>query len=146
MPISGNTNPLAILNDMMRKRELYGHLGRSIGYSAGTLFYPHWIWVGRRFYNKGSSALRRAKRPIRNGNWNVAEQIMLNEIKSRSNKASGRAKYNLALVYEGQGRIEEAIAMAERAAAENGTRLSFDYINVLKRRLNAQPRIVLMQD
>jgi tetratricopeptide (TPR) repeat protein len=146
MPISGNTNPLNLLNDMMRKRELYGHLGRSVGYSAGRLFYPHWIWVGRTYYNKGSAALRRAKRPIRHGNWNVAEQILIHAIKSNNNKASGRAKHNLALVYEGQGRIEEAIAMAERAAIENGTRLANNYINILRNRLNAQPRIVLIQD
>lgn len=146
MPVSGNTNPLAILNDAMRKREMYGHLGRSVGYRAGQMFYPHWIWVGRQYYNKGSAALRRSKRPIRFGNWNIAEQILLNEINSRSNKAAGRAKYNLALVYEGQGRLEEAILMAERAAFENGTRLAFDYINVLKRRLNAQPRVILLQD
>lgn len=146
MPIAGNTNPIAILNDMVRKRELYGHLGRSVGYSAGTLFYPIWVWVGRKFYNKGSLALRRAKRPIRFGNWNIAEQILAKEIHSKSNKAAGRAKYNMALVYEGQGRIEEAIFMAESAAAEHGTRLAFNYINVLKRRQNEQPRIILIQD
>lgn len=146
MPIAGNTNPLNILNDMVRKRELYGHLGQSVGYSAGRLFYPHWIWVGRTYYNKGSAVLRRAKRPIRFGNWNVAEQILLMGINSRSNKAAGRAKHNLALVYEGQGRLEEALAMAERAAVENGTRESFEYINLLRARLNAQPRIILQQD
>jgi len=146
MPIAGNSNPMAILNDMMRKRELYGHLGRSVGYSAGRLFYPHWVWVGRTYYNKGSARLRRSKRPIRHGNWNIAEQILLQEINSRSNKSAGRAKYNLALVYEGQGRLEDALFMAERAAAENGTRLAFNYINILRRRLNEQPRIVLMQD
>ncbi len=76
----------------------------------------------------------------------MAEKILLQEINSPSNKVVGRAKYNLALVYEGQGRIEEAILMAERAALENGTRLAYNYINVLKRRLNEQPRIVLLQD
>ena len=146
MPIGGNTNPIVLLNDMMRKREMYGQLGNRVGYSAGMMFYPNWIWVGRTYYNKGSAVLRRAKRPIRNGNWNIAEQILLLGIDSRNNKASGRSKYNLALVYEGQGRLEDAIFMAERAAAENGTRLAFDYINILRRRLHAQPRIVLEQD
>ncbi len=146
MQTAGNMNPLAMLNDVMRKRELFGHLGRSVGYRAGQMFYPHWIWVGRRYYNKGSAGLRRAKRPIRFGNWNIAEQILLTEINNRSNKVAGRAKYNLALVYEGQGRLEEAVAMAERSAAEHGTRLAYDYINVLKRRLNAAPRIILLQD
>jgi len=146
MPISGNTNPLSLLNDMMRKRELYGHLGQSVGYRIGLMFYANWIWVERQFYNKGSMQLRRAKRPIRSGNWDLAEKILLQEINSPNNKAAGRSKLNLALVYEGQGRIDEAIAMAERAAFENGTRLAYDYINVLERRLMEQPRIVLVQE
>jgi tetratricopeptide (TPR) repeat protein len=146
MPIAGNTNPLSLLNDMMRKRELYGHLGQSVGYRIGLMFYSNWIWVNRQFYNKGSMQLRRAKRPIRTGNWDLAEKILLQEINSSTNKAAGRAKYNLALVYEGQGRIIEAIAMAERAALENGNRLAYDYINVLKFRRDAQPRIILVQD
>jgi tetratricopeptide (TPR) repeat protein len=146
MPISGSTNPLLLFNDMLRKRELYGHLGQSVGYRIGMMFYSNWIWVNRTFYNKGSMQLRRARRPIRFGNWDLAEKILLQEINSPNNKAAGRAKYNLALVYEGQGRIEEAIAMAERAALENGTRLAYNYINILKFRLNEQPRIVLLQD
>jgi hypothetical protein len=36
--------------------------------------------------------------------------------------------------------------MAERAALENGNRLAYDYINVLKFRRDAQPRIILVQD
>jgi tetratricopeptide (TPR) repeat protein len=146
MPVSGILDPLTMLNDMMRKRELYGHLGQSVGYRTGMMFYSNWVWVGRTYYNKGSRNLRRAKRSIRFGNWNVAERILLQDINSRSNKVAGRAKYNLALVYEGQGRLDEAIQMAERAAFENGTRLAFSYITVLRRRLEAQPRIVLLQD
>jgi tetratricopeptide (TPR) repeat protein len=146
MPITGNLDPLSMLNDMMRKRELYGHLGQSVGYRTGAMFYPNWFWVGRTYYNKGSRNLRRAKRSIRHGNWNVAERILLQDINSRSNKVAGRAKYNLALVYEGQGRLEEAIQMAERAAFENGTRLAFRYIDILRRRIIDQPRIVLLQD
>jgi tetratricopeptide (TPR) repeat protein len=146
MPISGNVNPILILNDMMRKRELYGHLGRSVGYSAGLLFYPHWVWVGRSYFNKGHALLRRAKRPIRFGNWQVAEQILTLAINNPKNKVAGRAKHNMALVYEGQGRLEEAIAMAERAVVENGNRLAPNYISILRRRINAQPRIVLLQD
>lgn len=146
MPVSGTLDPLLMLNDMMRKRELYGHLGQSVGYRTGRMFYANWVWVNRTFYNKGSMNLRRAKRLIRTGNWDLAERILLQAINSPRRKAAGRAKYNLALVYEGQGRLEEAIAMAERAALENGTRLAYNYINVLKFRLNEQPRIVLVQD
>ncbi len=146
MPITGGLDPISMLNDVMRKRELYGHLGQSVGYRMGRMYYAHWSWVNRTYYNKGSQNLRRAKGLIRTGNWSLAEQILLQEINSPKNKVAGRAKYNLALVYEGQGRLEEALLMAEKAALENGIRLSYNYINVLKRRMESRPRIVLIQD
>lgn len=146
MPITGGLNPLGMLNDMVRKRELYGHLGRSIGYRIGGLFYSNWIWVRREFYNKGNRVLRQAKPLIRNGNWNLAERQLEFGINSPKNKVAGRSKYNMALVYEGQGRIDEAIAMAERAALENGTKLAYNYINVLKRRQQMRSNIIMQRD
>ncbi len=146
IPISGNTNPLNLLSDALRKREYYGHLGNSIGYRIGSLFYSKWVWVNREFYNKGSRTLKMAKPLIRNGNWDLAERQLEPGIDSPKNKVAGRSKYNMALVYEGQGRLKEAIAMAERAALENGTKLAYNYINVLKRRVNQQSAIVLIKD
>lgn len=146
IPISGTVNPLNMINDVIRKREYYHHLGNSIGYRIGGLFYSNWVWVNRTFYNKGSRQLRMAKRLIRSGNWDLAEKQLAPAINSHKNKVAGRAKYNTALVLEGQGRLEEAIAMAERAAFENGTKLAYNYINVLKRRMNEQPQIYLIKD
>jgi hypothetical protein len=146
IPTSGNTNPLNLLNDVMRKREYYGHLGFSIGYRIGSLFYSRWVWVNRQYYNKGSRQLRMAKRLIRHGNWDIAEKQLESSIHSHKNKVAGRSKYNMALIYEGQGRIHEAIEMAEKAAFENGTKLAYRYINTLKRRLALQPTLFLVQD
>jgi len=146
IPISGNTNPLNLLSDALRKREFYGHLGNSIGYRIGSLFYSNWVWVNREYYNKGSRTLKMSKQLIRSGNWDLAERQLEPGINSPKNKVAGRSKYNMALVYEAQGRLNEAIAMAERAALENGTKLAYNYINVLKRRTNQQSAIVLIKD
>jgi hypothetical protein len=146
IPISGTINPLYMINDVIRKREYYHHLGNSIGYRIGGLFYSNWIWVNRTYYNKGSRELRMAKRLIHFGNWELAEKQLASAVNSHKNKVAGRAKYNTALVLEGQGRLEDAVAMAERAAFENGTKLAYNYINVLKRRMNEQPQIYLIKD
>jgi hypothetical protein len=146
IPISGTINPLNMINDVIRKREYYHQIGYSIGYRIGGLFYSNWVWVDRTYYNKGSRELRMAKRLIRFGNWDLAEKQLAPALNSYKNKVAGRAKYNTALVLEGQGRLEEALAMAERAAFENGTKLAYNYINVLKRRMNEQPQIYLIKD
>jgi hypothetical protein len=146
IPISGTINPLNMINDVIRKREYYHHLGQNIGYRIGGLFYSNWVWVNRTYYNKGSRELRMAKRLIHFGNWDLAEKQLANAVNSHKNKVAGRAKYNTALALEGQGRLDDALAMAERAAFENGTKLAYNYINILKRRMNEQPQIYLIKD
>jgi hypothetical protein len=143
MNLSGSTNPLFLLNDALRKREIFGKMGYNLGFRAGNMFFEHWQWVNRRYYNKGSASLRRAKKMIRFGNWDLAEKQLQASINSSKNKVAGRSKYNMALVYEGQGRLDDAIAMAERAALENGTKLAFEYIQILQRRKNDVPNFVL---
>lgn len=143
MNLSGSTNPLFMLNDALRKREIFGKMGYNLGFRAGNMFFEHWQWVNRRYYNKGSASLRRARKMIRFGNWDLAEKQLQVSINSRKNKVAGRSKYNMALVYEGQGRLDDAIVMAERAALENGTKLAFEYIQILQRRKNDVPNFVL---
>lgn len=135
IPVSGTLNPLNMLSDMVRKREVYGQMGYNIGYRTGSLFYSNWFWVNRSYYTKGSTNLKRAKRLIRSGNWDLAERQLTADINSPKNKVAGRAKFNMALIYEGQGRLDDAVMMAERAAFENGTKPAYDYINVLKNRI-----------
>jgi tetratricopeptide (TPR) repeat protein len=143
MQVSGNTNPLNMLNDVLRKRNIFTMMGYNLGHRAGNMFFEHWQWVNRQYYNKGGVGLRRARKMIRFGNWNIAEKQLEAGISSPKNKVAGRSKYNLALVYEGQGRLDEAILMAERAAMENGTKLAYEYIQILQRRKNFMPNFVL---
>jgi hypothetical protein len=141
IPISGSLNPLAMLNDVMRKREYYGALGFSIGRRIGASMTPSWHWVGRQYFSKGSREIRLAKNLIRRGHWDLAEQQLAPALNHQKRKVRGRAMYNTALVFEGQGHLTKAIEMAERAAFETGNRPSYTYINTLKRRTNVQSQI-----
>lgn len=141
IPISGNMNPINILNDLMRKREYYGALGFSIGKRMGDQLSPTWHWVDRQYFKRGSDELSRAKNLIRNGHWDLAERTLEPALQYPNRKARGRAMFNMALVYEGQGKLKKAIDMAETCALEGGIRPVYEYINVLKRRLNQQSQI-----
>jgi hypothetical protein len=143
MQVHGNSEPLTMISDVLRKRDIFTRMGYNLGHRAGNMFFEHWQWVNRRYYNKGSVGLRRARKMIRYGNWNIAEKQLEAGISSPKNKVAGRSKYNLALVYEGQGRLDEAIKMAERSAMENGTKLAYEYIQILQRRKNFMPSFVL---
>jgi len=133
VPLSGAMTLTSVMNDVQRKRDSYRALGFQLGYSAGRLLYPNWVWVDRRYYNKGSENLRRAKPMIQQGNWDIAEKQLMRDIDNRSDKVRRRVLYNMALVKEGQGELSTAIDYAEKAALE-GDKMANDYLRALKRR------------
>src|SRR5690606_25952253 len=67
-------DPLLILNDMARKREITNELGYKVGSTAAWTMIPYWVWVDRKYYKKGSKSLKNSRNLIRNGNWDLAEK------------------------------------------------------------------------
>lgn len=134
IPLSGNRTIIDILNDEKKKQEYFKALGFQLGYKAGALIYPNWVWVNRTYYNKGTKALKRAKPMIREGNWDIAEKQLMYDIYHRSDKKRGRVLFNLALVKEGQGYIDEAISYAEQSALECGNKEANEYLKTLRNR------------
>jgi hypothetical protein len=133
VPMSGTMTIATIMADARWKREYYRALGFELGYGAGRLVYPHWIWVNRKYYNKGSANLKRAKLMIQKGNWDIAEKQLMRDIDSRKEKVRRRTLYNMALVKEGQGDLSAAMDYAEKAALE-GAKMANEYLRILKRR------------
>lgn len=138
IPTSGTLNPLAVLQDVANKRKWYSALGRDCGSYAGTYFYTPWVWVNRQFYNKGNIDLRRAKKMIFHGNWAIAEKKLTPLLNSNKQKVKARASFNLALVYEGQGRLNDAVKMAERSALEFNCKQAPSYLQILQNRQTAK--------
>lgn len=134
IPLSGSTNVIDLLGDAQRKKEYYKALGFQLGYKAGSLISPNWVWVGRDYYTKGSKVLKRARPMIKEGNWDIAEEQLLMGLSSGSDKVLGRTTFNLALVKEGQGEIDEAIKYAKESALNYGNKLANDYLVKLKNR------------
>lgn len=132
--LSGSTNIADVLTDMQRKREYYRALGFQLGYKAGKLIYPNWVWVGRNYYTRGTPALKSAKTMLREGNWELAERRLLMDEEYKKLSKRGRVLYNLALAKEGQGEIDEAIAFAERAALECDNKMANEYLVKLRQR------------
>lgn len=134
IPLSGSASIIQIFNDSQRKTEYFKALGYQLGFQAGSFMYPNWIWVNREFYTKGSKVLKRAKPMILKGNWELAEEQLLYELNAKKEKVRGRVLYNLALVKEGQGNIDEAIQYAKKAALECGDKMANEYLRTLKNR------------
>lgn len=134
IPISGSTSIVDILNDVQRKREYYRALGFELGYRVGELIYPNWVWVGRTYYTRGTTSIKRAKNMLRQGNWDIAERQLLMDVDYPKEGKRGRVLFNLALAKEAQGEIDLAIEYAERSALECGNKEANEYLVKLKNR------------
>jgi len=134
IPVTGSTNIIDLLNDVQRKREYYRALGFQLGYRAGSLIYPNWVWVNRIYFTRGTPAIKRARNMLRQGNWSLAEKTLLQDEEYRKLSKRGRVLFNLALAKEGQGELDMAIMFAERAAMECGNRQANEYLVDLRNR------------
>ncbi len=144
--LSEGTSVIDVLNDVKKKQEQYRALGFELGYKAGKLIYPNWVWANRKYYNKGSKELKRAKPMIHKGNWDIAEKQLEYGLDHHKEKVRGRICYNLALVNEGQGDIDKAIEYAEKAALEYGDKMANDYLVTLRQRKRQLEQIKLDQE
>ncbi|MCR9173423.1 MAG: DUF6340 family protein [bacterium] len=134
IPISGSTNIIDLLNDIQRKREYYRALGFQLGFEVGSMIYPNWVWVGRKYYTRGTPAVRNARHMLREGNWDLAERTLLQDEEYHKRRKRARVLFNLALANEGQGELDNAILFAERAASEGGSKLANEYLMTLRNR------------
>jgi len=134
IPTSGSTNIINLLNDVQRRREFYRALGFELGFEVGAMIYPNWVWVDRKYYTRGTPAIKNAKHMLRQGNWDLAERTLLRDEEFAKNGKRARVLFNLALANEGQGDLDNAILFAERAAAEGGGSLANEYLMTLQNR------------
>ncbi len=134
IPTSGSTNIIDLLNDLQRRREFYRALGFQLGFEVGSMIYPNWVWVGRKYFTRGTPAVKNARHMLREGNWDLAERTLLQDEEYHKRGKRARVLFNLALANEGQGELDNAILYAERAAAEGGSKLANEYLMILQDR------------
>ncbi len=135
---SGNANPLSTVDALLQRKEAIKQVANECGHAYAVRILPILTRVYRDYFIRGSDALKIATRRARTGNWDGAAEIWLKEVNSSRSKAAGRACYNMAIINEINGNLDEAIKWAQKAYEDYGVRLSLSYINMLKSRKNEQ--------
>lgn len=88
------------------------NVARNAALDAIKDYLPYTITNYRPLYNQ-SDALQASVREILAGRFDLAYKILNPLIDGSDRKLAGRAAYNLAVVYEAQGDIEEALELAK---------------------------------
>lgn len=127
-------NPAAALAAMLERKEAVKATGNRAGEAYGQRILPYYLRVSRDYYVKGSDAFKTAKRRAQGGNWSGAAELWEKETANSKAKIAGRACYNMAIINEINGKLDEAIGWAQKAYADYNIRLALQYIKVLENR------------
>jgi len=142
--LSVTANAATVINTveaMMGRKEAIKQSANRMGSLYADRILPFWIKVTRDYYVKGSNNLKVATRKARTGNWDGAGELWLKETFSSSRKIAGRACYNMAILGEINGNLDEAITWAQKSYENYNNKLAWRYVNVLRDRKRTAQRL-----
>ncbi|GAC1448319.1 MAG: hypothetical protein NVSMB7_09680 [Chitinophagaceae bacterium] len=127
-------NPAVAAEGLMGRKEAVQEAGARTGQAYAQRILPYWIRVYRDYYVKGTPTFIIARRKAQTGNWNEAGALWEQETRNPNGKIAGRACYNMAIISEINGDIDQAIKWAQNAYENYNNRLALNYISILKYR------------
>jgi hypothetical protein len=135
--ITVTANATTIVNTteaLLGRKEAIKQNANRLGHMYADRIIPYWIKVTRDYYVKGNNDFKVATRKARTGNWVGAGELWLKQTGSRKRKMAGRACYNMAILGEINGDIDNAISWAQKAYENYNNKLALQYVTVLKKR------------
>lgn len=127
-------NPLLAAQALINKKEAVKEVGNAAGHAYAFRIIPLWIRVSRNYFVRGTNNFKIAKRKAQTGNWDDAAKLWEEETKNSKRKVAGRACYNMAIINEINGHLDEAIKWAQKSYENYNNHLALYYVNILKNR------------
>jgi hypothetical protein len=127
-------NPLLAAEALINRKEAVKEVGNAAGHAYAFRIIPLWIRVSRNYYVRGTNNFKIAKRKAQTGNWDDAAKLWQQETTNSKRKVAGRACYNMAIINEINGHIDEAIKWAQQSYENYNNHLALYYVNILKNR------------
>jgi hypothetical protein len=109
-------NPLEAKNNARSKRAAVERVGYQLGFKASELVFPHVVTVNRQYYKYGSKSINEVRRFIANRQWGEAAAVLVLTMDDGKPSKRGKELFNMAMVQEAQGNLDQAIEFAERSA------------------------------
>lgn len=135
--IGTGINPGEAVKALSGRTEAVQAASREMGMAYAQRVLPYRIRVEREYFVKGNDQFELAKRRTQTGNWDGAGEIWLRQTNHSDPKIAGRAHYNMGIISEINGNLEEAIEWVRMAYEDYGEKRALDYIRILQNRLAA---------
>lgn len=129
-------NPIKALKSISQRNDAVYRESSYIGRDYADRYIPYESRVKREYYVRGTDKFKTAKRRAQTGNWDGAAELWEMEVANSEPKIAGRACYNMAIINEINGNLEEAIKWASKAYVDYENKNALYYLKTLKQRKN----------
>jgi hypothetical protein len=127
-------NPVAAIAALKGRKEAVKEVSRNAGHSYALTILPFRLRVTRDYFVKGTDNFKIAKRKAQTGKWDEAGKLWELETGSQKMKIAGRASYNMAIINEINGSLDDALGWAQKAWEDYKIRLALKYTRILENR------------
>ncbi len=128
-------NPVAAIAALTGRKDAVKEVSRIAGHSYAMRILPFRLRVTRDYFVRGTSNFKIARRKAQTGKWDEAGDLWDKETSNPSMKIAGRACYNMAIINEINGYLDEALGWAQKAWEDYNTRLALRYVRILENRM-----------
>jgi hypothetical protein len=128
-------NPLVALAGLINRKEAIIEVSNKAGHGYAFRLIPFTIRVMRDYYVKGTDNFKIAKRKAQNGKWDEAGQLWEKETDNPKMRIAGMACYNMAIINEINGNVEDALVWAQKAYEDYNIKPAREYVRILENRL-----------
>lgn len=138
-------NPVAAVAALTGRKEAVKEVSRNAGHSYAMRILPFRLSVTRDYFVKGTNNFKIAKRKAQTGKWNEAGDLWEKETGNPKMKIAGRACYNMAIINEINGYLDDALGWAQKAWEDYKTRLALRYVRILEDRKYSRSLLELQE-
>jgi hypothetical protein len=126
--------PLVAVAGLVGRKEAIIEVSNKAGQGYAFRIIPFKLRVMRDYYVKGTDNFKIARRKAQLGNWDEAGQLWDKETSNPKLTIAGRACYNMAIINEINGKVDEALQWAQKAYEDYNIKLAREYCRILENR------------
>jgi hypothetical protein len=127
-------NLLAAAAALKGRKEAIKEVSRNAGHTYAMRILPFRLRVTRDYFVKGTDNFKIAKRKAQTGKWDEAGTFWEKETDNPKAKIAGRAWYNMAILSEINGNLDNALELAQKSWEDYKTRIALRYVRILENR------------
>jgi hypothetical protein len=127
-------NLIAAAAALKERKNAIREVSRNAGHTYAMRLLPYRLRVTRDYFVKGTNNFEIARRKAQTGKWDEAGKLWELETTNRKMKIAGRACYNMAILNEINGSLDDALGWAQKSWEDYRIKQALKYARILENR------------